>query len=372
MFLVALDDMIMRKMGGEKIQSVAAMLLGKDDIENLELRQKQFANSIERAQVQMESSHFSTRKHLFEYDSVINTQRERIYTKRDAILASEASIENQTAFVEETITEIKQYVADVLAKQVADAQALGQGTNDLLQVVSKELAVRFDEASLQSLVSKSFENLLSPLQEYVIQSLETNMQSLDKTKVYAIFKEVYLHNLDTLWIKHIDEMQYLREKVGLMGYAQQDPLVVYKQEAYDKFQALLYAFKFDTAAAIARIDFAQIKAQENIQITAPQSQSEQQYLDMLQKVAGSAEVKQMMQDIKAEQTKPKIYQDDNGVEVFEMQDGGTPAVVVDTNTKHKLRPNDKVTIRYPDGSIKVDVKYKNVKEDIESGKATVI
>ena len=95
MFLVALDDMIMRKMGGEKIQSVAAMLLGKDEIEELELRQKQFTNSIERAQVQMEASHFSTRKHLFEYDSVINTQRERIYTKRDAILASELTIENQ-------------------------------------------------------------------------------------------------------------------------------------------------------------------------------------------------------------------------------------------------------------------------------------
>lgn len=371
MFLVALDDMIMRKMGGEKIQSVAAMLLGKDDIENLELRQKQFTNSIERAQVQMESSHFSTRKHLFEYDSVINTQRERIYTKRDAILASELNVENQAAFVEETITEIKEYVADVLAKQVADAQALGQTNTDLLQVVSKELAVRFDTASMDALSAKSFENLLAPLQEYVIQSLETNMQSLDKTKVYAIFKEVYLHNLDTLWIKHIDEMQYLREKVGLMGYAQQDPLVVYKQEAYDKFQALLYAFKFDTAAAIARIDFAKIKEQETIQIN-PQSQSEQQYLDMLQKVAGSAEVKQMMQEIQAEQKKPKVYQDDNGVEVFEMQDAGTPAVVVDTNTKHKLRPNDKVTVRYPDGSIKVDVKYKNVKEDIESGTAVVI
>ncbi len=372
MFLVALDDMIMRKMGGEKIQSVAAMLLGKDEIENLELRQSQFTKSIERAQVQMESSHFSTRKHLFEYDSVINTQRERIYAKSDAILASEASVENQTAFVEETITEIKEYIADVLAKQVADAQSLWQSTHDLLQVVGKELAVGFDAKAMQTLSQKSFEELLSPLQEYVIQSLEKNMQSLDKTKVYAIFKEVYLHNLDTLWIKHIDEMQYLREKVGLMGYAQQDPLVVYKQEAYDKFQALLYAFKFDTAAAIARIDFAKIKEQENIQITASQSKSEQQYLDMLQKVAGSAEVKQMMQDIKTEQKKPKVYQDDNGVEVFEMQDGWTPAAVIDTNTKHKLRPNDKITVRYPDGSIKVDVKYKNIKEDIESGKATVI
>lgn len=86
-FFVALDDEIMRKMGGEKIQSVAGFLLPKEELETLELTQKQFTSSIVRAQKQMEGWNFSIRKHLFDYDSVINRQRQRIYAKRDEMLS---------------------------------------------------------------------------------------------------------------------------------------------------------------------------------------------------------------------------------------------------------------------------------------------
>lgn len=82
----------MRKMGGEKIQSVAGFLMKKEDLESLELTQKQFSSSIIRAQKQMEGWNFSIRKHLFDYDSVINRQRQRIYAKRDEML----SLEQQT------------------------------------------------------------------------------------------------------------------------------------------------------------------------------------------------------------------------------------------------------------------------------------
>ncbi|MBP6086116.1 hypothetical protein KA478_02825 [Patescibacteria group bacterium] len=88
-FFVALDDEIMRKMGGEKIQAVAKMLLPKEQLEKLELTQSQFTSSIQRAQKQMEGWNFSIRKHLFDYDSVINRQRQRIYAKRDEMLAQE-------------------------------------------------------------------------------------------------------------------------------------------------------------------------------------------------------------------------------------------------------------------------------------------
>ena len=123
---MALDDEIMRKMGGEKIQSVASMLLKKEELENLELNQSQFSSSIVRAQKQMEAMHFSVRKHLFDYDSVINKQRQRIYTKRDDILASEESSEGQTTFVQKTLEELDQYITDIVTKQINDAQAIGQ------------------------------------------------------------------------------------------------------------------------------------------------------------------------------------------------------------------------------------------------------
>lgn len=82
---------------------------------------------------------------MFEYDSVINTQREKIYGKRDAILASETSPENQQAFVEETITELKQYINDIIVKQVSDAEQIGQSVPELLAVISRELGISFDQ-----------------------------------------------------------------------------------------------------------------------------------------------------------------------------------------------------------------------------------
>jgi preprotein translocase subunit SecA len=119
-----LDDEIMRKMGGEKIQAVASMLLKKEELENLELNQSQFTNSIVRAQKQMEAMHFSIRKHLFDYDSVIDKQRQRIYHKRDLILASEETTKTQEHFVQETLNELDTYINDIVTKQVSDAQAI--------------------------------------------------------------------------------------------------------------------------------------------------------------------------------------------------------------------------------------------------------
>jgi preprotein translocase subunit SecA len=81
----------MRKMGGEKIQTVARMMMKQEELEKTVFTQSQFTNSIARAQKQMEARHFGTRKHLFEYDSVINKQRTRIYEKRDEILRNQSS-----------------------------------------------------------------------------------------------------------------------------------------------------------------------------------------------------------------------------------------------------------------------------------------
>lgn len=112
-FFVALDDEIMRKMWGETIMWIAWQLLSKDELEKMELTQKQFTKSIERAQKQMEWWHFSIRKHLFDYDSVINKQRTRIYAKRDELLN-----EDKKDTTDDLITEIKGYIDEVVQKFV--------------------------------------------------------------------------------------------------------------------------------------------------------------------------------------------------------------------------------------------------------------
>lgn len=134
-FFVALDDLIMRQMGGEKIQSIAAFMFSKKDLEELELSQKQFSSSIVRAQKNMEGRHFSIRKHLFDYDSVIDKQRQRVYTRRDEILFSGKSPESQEAFVTQTMTDIVSYVHDIVEKQLADARTLQQPIVDFLDTL---------------------------------------------------------------------------------------------------------------------------------------------------------------------------------------------------------------------------------------------
>jgi preprotein translocase subunit SecA len=100
------------------------MLLGKSDIEKLELSQKQFTNSIINAQKQMEGWHFGIRKHLFDYDSVINKQRQAIYTKRDDILASESDETLRKYLVEEIKLEIQDNMSEIIRQQILTAQTL--------------------------------------------------------------------------------------------------------------------------------------------------------------------------------------------------------------------------------------------------------
>ena len=189
----------------------------------------------------------------------------------------------------------------------------------------------------------SFDHLQVELSLFMLDQLKTKFAMMDINRLYQIFKDVYLYHLDTLRVKHLDEMEYLRDKVGLMWYAQLDPLVVYKSEAFEKFQILLYRLKFDVTAYIAGIDFSMVQQQDQAsQVVMANSQSEAEYLKMLQKV--SAEV----QEVKSTQPTAKepekmVYENSDGVEIYEVNDinqpVGTPTVF-DVQPGDKVRPND--------------------------------
>jgi len=321
-FFVALDDLIMRKMWGERIQWIASMLLSKNDLETLELSQKQFTNSIIRSQKQMEGRHFGTRKHLFDYDSVINKQRQAIYKKRDDILWSETDEQLRTYLVEQIKLEIEENMDDIVSKQIADAKVLAQSPAQFLRVMDKEFSLNLDHKQFQTFEAMTFDQLQVELSLFLLEQLKAKFALMDVNRLYQIFKDVYLYHLDTLRVKHLDDMEYLRDKVGLMWYAQLDPLIVYKSEAYDKFQILLYRLKFDVTAYIAGIDFTMMQQQSQApQVIMANSQSEAEYLNMLQKV--SAEVK----EVKVEKTKTPekmVYENSDGFEVFEVDDSNTP------------------------------------------------
>lgn len=356
-FFVALDDLIMRKMWWERIQSMASMLLKKEELEKMELTQKQFSNAILRAQKQMEWRHFSTRKHLFDYDSVVNTQRERIYKQRDEILTiaqtknenndPQALTTQQENFVTEKINQIHENISILIHQHIQNAKNLKQTTHQFLEHASKELNIETSEEIVQ-LANKNREEIQNTLTQKITNNFEENIAKIPNRKIiFTIIKDVYLYHIDKLRIEHIDEMQDLREKVSLMGYAQLDPLIMYKKEAYQKFEHLLHRIKTNTTLNIISINIQSIIAPQAQFVVNAEKPQEDNYMQNLQKIAQNNPNPKKINN-KTQVTDPRklIFQDEDGVEVFEANDETittNASKVINTNTTKKLRPNDPCT-----------------------------
>lgn len=404
-FFVALDDEIMRKMWWDKIQWVARMMLSKDELESMAFTQKQFTNSIQRAQKQMEGRHFGIRKHLFDYDSVINKQRMKIYTKRDEILWVWFTQESTWNWWEEIIglnvvDEAKYYIDDIVQWLVwTYAQYKPWNVSELAESLEQVTTVAFEEQELVWFSSSA------TLQEFLITKLheayDLKLEWIDEDRALAYVKKITLSVIDKYRVNHIDEMSYLREKVSLWSYAQQDPLVIYKKEAYDKFTWLLSTFKKETLSLIMRTNFQWLQWADQFAEELEQAKGEVDIMEILKKVAWDVDIgtlnqmQQMAQNAWAvnvakaiEQHKKvelsggqsaTVLEENDEFEILEIDDEATVSsssgmsdIEVIEPVRKKLRPNDKINIQYADGRIEYAVKYKKIKEKIESGEVKIV
>lgn len=429
-FFVALDDEIMRKMWGNKIQGIARMMLNKEELESMAFTQKQFTNSIQRAQKQMEWRHFGIRKHLFDYDSVINKQRMRIYTRRDQILqVDDASVDSTThsdttdtpsdttnttdpTIVELTILdETKESLIKIVRRAVATyATYKPRNIPELVESIEQITTVAFEEQEIaQQSSSRTLETFLI---EQLQQAFELKFQDVDHDRALTYVRKIALGVIDKYRVEHIDEMSYLREKVSLRSYAQQDPLVIYKKEAYEKFQTLLSTIETETVAQIMRTNFKELQWWDQLAEQIANANGEEDMLEILKEVAGevdigtlnslqqkaqaswnSAVAKEIQQtkEIKKQQISlvsgesATVLEQDDEFEVLEIEEPtvsskgswGSASAWDSTDTiirpaTKKLRPNDKVTIKHPDGRIEYSVKWKKIKDRVESGEVKVV
>lgn len=378
-FFVAMDDEIMRKMWGDKIQSIARMMLSQEDLEEIAFTQSQFTNSIQRAQKQMEGRHFGIRKHLFEYDSVIDKQRSRVYAKRDQIskiVVAEETEEGNKVVELTVLDEVKEFVHEVVESIVTTYTATSPW-------MYAEMAEELSQIMWATVLESELAEFSRPLalQEHLIALvngvLETNLSVGDQRMTIDIVKRIYLSVMDKHWVQHIDEMHYLREKVSLYGYAQIDPLVMYKKEAFDKFQRLLFTIKKETLAQVLRYDFA--GQQQAINIAAQINEESNGQIDMMEMLkqvtawlttgkvtpATPATRAPQKQTVVAGQSAHVVESADD-VEVIELDDSAGP-IQAAVRKEGKLRPNDKVNVQYGDGRIEYGVKWKKVKEAVEAG-----
>ena len=255
-FFVALDDDIMRLFGGDRI---AGLMTRFNMPEDVPLTHGLVTKAIENAQVKVEGFNFDSRKHLVEYDDVLNKQREIIYSLRKKVLEAEASSkEDQPLTKEEVLNRIDQVLENLVRMSAAaDGFEGGESANDK---IVEEIAtiIPFDKPSQDQLL-KQLEQFATPEEKIeFIQNLahdvyEKREEQLGKEMMRFLEKRVIIEVIDNLWMNHLDTIDHLREGIRLQGYAQKDPLVEYKNEAYRMFEGLVWSINDEVAHRIYKI-----------------------------------------------------------------------------------------------------------------------
>ena len=237
-FFVSLEDELMRRFGGEKMKSMMTTL-GLPD--NEPIQNGIISKTIESAQSKIEGFNFDIRKHVLDYDDVMNKQREVVYRKRRTILEM-GDFENETLrLLSEELDHVISFHTAVeegewnMAEIVNEANAMFSSLDE--KEALKKLETIRDDRSKDEVEKKSLilEYLLGEAKKIYRQK----EAAIGKEMWSMIQKSLYLRSLDTLWMNHLDEIDYLRQGIGLRGYGQRDPLIEYKREAFDLFLGLM-------------------------------------------------------------------------------------------------------------------------------------
>ena len=232
-FFVSLEDELMRRFGGDKLKSMMTSLGLPDDEP---IQNKIISNTIESAQKKIEGYNFDTRKHILEYDDIMNKQREVVYRRRRELLQSKnGKTETQKMIREEIERVIGFHTAGDEGEWEVDAIARDVATTFGLRVdaVTKSIATLITDQSLDDKEKKS--KMSENITDDVKRIFGEKEKAIGTEMWHQIQRGLLLQTLDMLWMNHLDDIDQLRQGIGLRGYGQRDPLVEYKREAYHLF-----------------------------------------------------------------------------------------------------------------------------------------
>ncbi|TSC65830.1 MAG: preprotein translocase subunit SecA [Candidatus Doudnabacteria bacterium Gr01-1014_77] len=277
-FFVSLEDDLMRLFGGDRLQKLMTTL-GIEEDQPIEAGL--VSKSIEQAQKKIEGLNFDTRKHVLEYDDVMNRQREIIYGKRRAWLQKEANHKEEIQGLIEA--EISDLVRNhFLAEN--DIQELLNSLNSIFPVGNTE-AGKIVELAKQPGDSEF------AITDYAVslakQRYEEKEKALpDPNIMRQIERGISLQSLDNLWMEHLDTMEHLRDSVGLRGYGQRDPLVEYKRESFDLFKRLVAQINSQIVYTIYKVSLQQqpVSELQELAKNAQEISSESTAADTIEKI----------------------------------------------------------------------------------------
>ena len=242
-FFVSLEDELMVRFGTDRIKTLM-QTAGFDD---QAIRSKIFTGSIESAQKRVEGNNFDIRKQLLQYDNVMNEQREIIYKRRNEILDSDS-------IHERVLDSFKDYISSIVNKYLMSEEE--NKYENLKDYVNKNL-LKMKKIKLSDIDGKMPEEVSQEIFEVLSEDYEKKINELPWELVSEFEKAISLRVIDTNWMNHINNMEHLRDGVGLRGYANEDPLQAYIKEGYQIFDNMMDKISEETSLFLLRAEIRQ-------------------------------------------------------------------------------------------------------------------
>ncbi|WP_314679888.1 preprotein translocase subunit SecA [uncultured Granulicatella sp.] len=257
-FYLSLEDDLMKRFGGERMQAIWERLNIDENGDDNFIQSKMLSRQVESSQKRVEGNNYDTRKNVLQYDEVMREQREIIYSQRLQIINEENSLEKVTkAMIRRTI------------HRMVENHTLGEKkTWDLESLVdfAANAICHPDDISLSDLKGKTPSEIEGLLNEKAMEVYKEKQEQLNgDSQMLEFEKVVILRVVDRKWTDHIDDMDQLREGVGLRGYAQIDPLTEYQTEGFNRFQQMIAAIDYDVTRILMKSQIRQNLQREQVQ-----------------------------------------------------------------------------------------------------------
>jgi preprotein translocase subunit SecA len=251
-FFISLEDDLMRIFGSDRLKGMMDRL-GMEEEE--EIRHPLVSRAIEQAQKRVEGRNFDIRKHLLEYDNVMNRQREIIYEERKLVLESKDLGEHMLDMTREVVEGLE---AEHMTSGSAEED---KGEKTFLDAVAKKFGI-----SLKKLEGKSEEprQVLGYVMEELEHAYKEKRERLTPETMLYLERSILLQVIDAKWKDHLKSLDDLREGIGLRAYGQRDPLIEYKKEAFDLFDAMSHSIKEESTEFVFRIDVVKAERMRSV------------------------------------------------------------------------------------------------------------
>ena len=268
-FYISLEDDLMRLFGSEKTIQIVDKL-GLDEDEPIE--HPMLTKAIENAQKKVEGNNFATRKHLLEYDQVMNEQREIIYGERKRVLFGENLRESVMGMIKAVIENVANRTLG--ESEYAEEWDLKEFSENLYPIIPLGL-IKIKDEELNNMTKEKFIDsiYLGAAKLYELKEAEIAaalpVAEGEEPKMREIERVIMLKVIDSKWMDHIDDMDQMRQGIGLHAYAQRDPLIEYKYVSYDMFNELSYNIQEDTVKGLFHVRIVREEVPQREEVAKP-------------------------------------------------------------------------------------------------------